>query len=218
METQWKRIWRPLIIPVVLLMLLGVYWYRLKMVHELLPPPVVKQRLELLCKKNNVPFPPPSTRLVIRKADRTASLYSGEQLLKTFPIALGRDPIGPKKLAADGKTPEGNYVICEKIPRATFHLYLGLNYPNQADAISGFNENRLTLRQREDILFANKRLLQLKTHAPAPPSTTPLGGNIGIHGGGTRNDWTKGNIALSDGNIEEIFYTLKLKSPVQILP
>ena len=35
-----------------------------------------------------------------------------------------------------------------------------------------------------------------------PPSTTPLGGNIVIHGGGGRSDWTLGCVAMENDAID----------------
>lgn len=218
MTPHWKRIWRPLLIPMVMLMALGIVWHRLKILHELLPSPAVRARLEKLCETHSLPYPLPNPRLVVHKSRRSLDLYSGDNHIKTYRIALGRNPVGHKTLADDGKTPEGHYRVCEKISRAKHHRYLGLSYPNTADAIQGFNEGRIPLREREEILALNRALQQpARKHVGCPPRTA-LGSGIGLHGGGTRSDWTNGSIALADRDVEEIFYLLPIRAPVQILP
>ncbi|MCX7778561.1 MAG: L,D-transpeptidase, partial [Armatimonadetes bacterium] len=51
-----------------------------------------------------------------------------------------------------------------------------------------------------------------------PPWNTPLGGEIGLHGGGTHSDWTIGCIALENSDIEELYVVLRHGDPVLIKP
>jgi hypothetical protein len=51
-----------------------------------------------------------------------------------------------------------------------------------------------------------------------PPWNTPLGGAIGLHGGGTWRDWTLGCIALNDADIEILYLLLQIGYPVRIEP
>jgi murein L,D-transpeptidase YafK len=39
------------------------------------------------------------------------TLLSGSKVLKTYKVALGSVPVGPKQIEGDHKTPEGSYVI-----------------------------------------------------------------------------------------------------------
>ena len=55
-------------------------------------------------------------RLVVYKSKRTMSAYSQGRLLKTYPISLGKQPVGHKQFEGDGKTPEGKYRINERNP------------------------------------------------------------------------------------------------------
>ena len=211
MMFPWKRIWRPFLIPLVFLMALVLLWYRLTILHELRPSPEMRARLQALCQKANVEYPLAAPRIVVRKSQHTLDVYSVNRLVKTYRIALGRDPRGPKTHDGDGKTPEGSYWICEKIPRSIHRRFLGINYPNQFDALRAFQEGRIDLRRREEILQADRMKHR-------PPSDTSLGGRIGLHGGGRKNDWTEGSIALDDNDIEEIFYLVKLRDPIEIIP
>jgi murein L,D-transpeptidase YafK len=72
-------------------------------------------------------------RIVIVKSERTLTLMSGDKVLKTYKVALGGDPVGPKVKAGDKKTPEGEYVIDSKNAKSRFHLALHISYPNTAD-------------------------------------------------------------------------------------
>ena len=72
------------------------------------------------------------------------------------------------------KTPEGDYRVCLKNPTSRFHLSLGLNYPNAADAQVGLKEKRITRAQRDAIVAASKG-------RGCPPWDTQLGGEIFIH-------------------------------------
>ena len=72
-------------------------------------------------------------RLVVHKSKRTMSAYYQGKLLKTYPILLGKQPVGHKQFEGDGKTPEGKYRINERNPNSGYHKNLGVSYPNEAD-------------------------------------------------------------------------------------
>ncbi len=125
-------------------------------------------------------------------------IYHKGHLLKTYKIALGRAPIGPKEQEGDGKTPEGSYTITLKNHKSKYHLSLRLSYPNDCDT---------------------KRAQQKKV---AP------GSDIMIHGLSPRfawvgpfhrlKDWTRGCIAVTNKEIEEIFAATSVGAQVEIFP
>ncbi len=137
-------------------------------------------------------------RIVIVKAARTMTLMSGEKVLKTYKVALGRVPVGAKEQEGDHKTPEGIYSVQAKIAHSKFHLGLLISYPNAAD------------RER-----ARKR--GVKT-----------GGSIEIHGLGEKygwvgaahraRDWTDGCIAVTNEEIDEIYPMVAVGTVVEIRP
>jgi tetratricopeptide (TPR) repeat protein len=126
----------------------------------------------------------PADRILIEKKERRLTLISKGKVLKTYQIALGGNPNGPKERQGDNKTPEGTYVIDSRNKDSLYHLSLHISYPNEKD---------------------RKRARQL--------GVSP-GGDIMIHGikNGlswvgelhTEVDWTKGCIAVTDEEIEEI--------------
>jgi murein L,D-transpeptidase YafK len=136
--------------------------------------------------------------ILISKKARTLSAFYQNQLIRQYKIALGFNSIDYKQQAGDGKTPEGRYFISAKIPNSQYHLALKLSYPSTEDKLKA---------------IANKR---------------EPGGDIMIHGlkpgfawlGSLHIwiDWTRGCIAVTNSEIEEIYYAVKVGTPVDIKP
>ena len=57
------------------------------------------------------------------------------KLFNTYRICALAGSLGPKRIEGDYQVPEGFYYINEFNPRSTYHLSLGLNYPNASDRI-----------------------------------------------------------------------------------
>lgn len=55
------------------------------------------------------------------------------RLFKTYRVCALSGALGPKRLEGDYQVPEGFYYINEFNPKSSFHLSLGLNYPNASD-------------------------------------------------------------------------------------
>ncbi len=137
-------------------------------------------------------------RILVVKSTHTLCLMKGTQVLKTYRIALGRQPIGPKERQGDHKTPEGIYSVDRKLPNSRFHLALHLSYPDASD--------------RE-----HARSLGVQP-----------GGDVEIHGLPTifswlgslhrRMDWTDGCMAVTNSEIEEIYPLIPVGTPVEIRP
>src|SRR5689334_3545596 len=72
-------------------------------------------------------------KILIVKSTRTMTLLNGDKILKTYRVALGTVPVGPKRVEGDHKTPEGNYVIDSRNPQSQFHMALHISYPSAAD-------------------------------------------------------------------------------------
>jgi murein L,D-transpeptidase YafK len=136
--------------------------------------------------------------IVVEKAARRLTLRRDDRVLQTYEVSLGSDPIGHKQREGDGRTPEGRYAIDFKNPRSRFHLALRISYPDASD--------RDSARRRG----------------------VPPGGDIMIHGlpNGLGwlgkyhlwRDWTDGCIAVTNGQIEEIWASVDVGTPVEIRP
>jgi murein L,D-transpeptidase YafK len=142
--------------------------------------------------------------ILIKKKDR-------EKLIKTYNISLGFAPEGDKEIEGDGKTPEGDFYVFTKNPESTFFLSLGLSYPNIEDAERGLKNGLITQAEHDEIVKAiNEKAM--------PPQKTKLGGEIYIHGGGCKADWTAGCMALDNEEMQEIFEAIEVGTAVKIVP
>lgn len=137
-------------------------------------------------------------KVLIEKKARRLTLYAKGQQIKVYKVALGRNSEGAKEREGDKKTPEGTYVIDSRNRNSGYHLALHISYPNEQD---------------------KKRAKEL--------GVSP-GGDIMIHG--IRNglgwigsfhtwfDWTKGCIAVTNSEIEEIDKLVPNGTVVEIRP
>lgn len=138
--------------------------------------------------------PRQATSLIVHKAERRLRLMDGDAQLKAFDIALGRNPVGPKRQEWDGKTPEGAYYITYRNPRSRYHLSIGISYPSTED-------------------MARARAMGVSP-----------GGDIYIHGqpkgirgrAKIQGDWTAGCIAVSNADIEQIYAMVQEGIPIFI--
>jgi murein L,D-transpeptidase YafK len=121
---------------------------------------------------------------------------------------------GPKRARGDMRTPEGWYAVAHRNPNSTYHLSLGLNYPNGDDVFRGLVEGTID-NATADRLFVSIDAGRL------PPQTTALGGNIFIHGNPSRfvnSDWTWGCVAVGNSEMDELYRLGDPGTPVLIVP
>lgn len=138
------------------------------------------------------------THIVVHKSLRELLLLHGESVLRSYRIALGRNPVGPKTHEGDGKTPEGRYIVDRRNPRSAYHLALHLSYPNSADCDRARD---LSLDPGGDIMIHG--LPNGNGHpARAHPQT----------------DWTRGCIAVTDEEMDEIWELVEDGTPIEINP
>lgn len=155
-------------------------------------------------------WPPVDVRIVVEKGARRLTVLSGERALVRWRVGLG-GPAGDKVREGDRATPEGTYRVVTRNERSRFHLFLGLSYPDTAAAERGLAAGQITEAQARAIRRATAQ-------GTVPPWNTPLGGAIGLHGGGGGTDWTLGCIAVEDVQIEELWEAAPLGTPVIIFP
>jgi murein L,D-transpeptidase YafK len=125
---------------------------------------------------------PEVTDIVVYKGRREMYLMHGEKVLQNYKIDLGFAPEGHKRVEGDGKTPEGLYHIDRRNPNSSFHLSLGISYPDAEDK------------------------------ARAEAMGKQPGGDIFIHGQDkirSEGDWTFGCIAVKNHEIEDIYAMVK---------
>ncbi len=148
-------------------------------------------------------------RIVVLKEQRLLQLFSGQDLVREYPIGLGFEPVADKEREGDGATPEGSFRVCIKNPQSQFYLSLGLDYPNVSDAERGLGDGVISEAEHNAIVEAVGRHL-------CPLWNTSLGGEIFIHGRGSSSDWTLGCVALDDVDMKELYAVVGVGTPVEI--
>lgn len=137
---------------------------------------------------------PEVTRVVVMKSERRMYLLHHNTVLKAYDVDLGFAPAGHKQFEGDGRTPEGRYTIDRRNPDSTYHLSIGISYPN-----------------RQDREFASSMGMS-------------VGGDIFIHGGPRIGrdpngpDWTAGCISVSNREMEDIYAMVRDGTPIDIYP
>lgn len=134
--------------------------------------------------------------IVVYKDDHRLTLYDDGGPVRSYPADLGYRAVNDKLRSGDAATPEGKYRVTSRKIHSLYHLALLLDYPNAED------------RARFD---------QLKREG-AIPRSAGIGGLIEIHGeGGRGKDWTRGCVALSNPDMEDLFSRVAVGTPVTIV-
>ena len=71
--------------------------------------------------------------VIVRKAARTLYLCRGQAVLKTYCVALGRQPRGHKRRSGDSRMPEGLYRLDWCNPDSRFFRSIQGSCPNDGD-------------------------------------------------------------------------------------
>lgn len=158
----------------------------------------LQEKIETLEQKIFALRTEPADKVLIEKKERRLTLLSKGEVIKTYKIALGGNPVGPKERQGDNKTPEGTYIIDSRNRDSGYHLSLHISYPNEKDKIR------------------------------AKELDVSPGGDIMIHGiknglswvgaSHAEVDWTKGCIAVKDEEMEEIYKLVPNGTIVEIRP
>jgi murein L,D-transpeptidase YafK len=141
---------------------------------------------------------PVADLIVVRKSERRLYLMRRGEVLRSFRVALGLQPEGPKERAGDFRTPEGRYLLTRRNPRSDYFLSIQVSYPNDQD-------------------------LRRARHQHVDP-----GGSIMLHGLPNtlrhppeyyaKADWTDGCIAMSDSDMVELWMMTQDNTPIDIRP
>lgn len=149
--------------------------------------------------------------IYVYKEKRRLYVIQSNVMVRDYPIGLGFNPVGDKEIEGDGRTPEGDFIICRKDPASRFHKALVLNYPDRKHAERALFAGILSPPEFKEILTAAERKAE-------PPSSVKLGGQLCVHAGGAYKDWTQGSIALYNSDMEELFKIASTGTPVHIRP
>lgn len=141
---------------------------------------------------------PQADFVLVRKGERRLYLMRRGEVLRSYRVALGLNPVGHKERSGDFRTPEGRYRLERRNPRSDFFLSIQVSYPNARDAA------------------------QARRNGWSP------GGSIMIHGLPNdprksaeyyaTQDWTDGCIAVSNADMLEIWMLVSNNTPIEIEP
>src|SRR3954465_13359597 len=73
---------------------------------------------------------PTADSIVVEKGVRKLSLFYKGVPVRTYGVALGRNPNGDKVSKGDGRTPEGVFHIESRNSNSKYHLALRISYPD----------------------------------------------------------------------------------------
>ena len=160
--------------------------------------------LSLLLGGHAVAAPGPASQyeladyLLVIKSERKLYLLKEGEVLRSFDIALGLIPNGPKRREGDFKTPEGTYQLGARNPSSDYFLSIQISYPDAQDV------------------------------ARARAAEVSPGGQIMIHGQPNEPrysesryqtwDWTDGCIAVSNSDMVDIWLMTDEAMPIEIRP
>ncbi len=136
--------------------------------------------------------------IVVEKEKHTLTLYQLGVPVRTFQVALGKEPKGDKIRIGDGRTPEGLFHIDSRNAASKYHMSLHISYP---DVPHQRRAHALGFAPGGDIMIHG-----------LPPAYADLGA---AH---REFDWTEGCIAVTDAEIEEIWRMVPNGAPIQIKP
>ncbi len=98
--------------------------------------------LQKLAVQAGLPHPIPRVYIRAHKLERELEVWGAKPgmgnlyvLVKTYPIAAMSGTLGPKRKEGDKQAPEGLYVVDRFNPQSSYHLSLGINYPNDSDKL-----------------------------------------------------------------------------------
>jgi murein L,D-transpeptidase YafK len=118
--------------------------------------------------------------------------------VRTYRVALGRNPAGPKRQEGDGRTPEGVYTLDWRNPNSNFYRSIHVSYPRAGDD-----------QHAERWGVSAGGLIMLHGLPNGVPAAWVGHPNV---------DWTNGCIALTNEEIDEIWTLVEDGTTIIIYP
>jgi murein L,D-transpeptidase YafK len=137
-------------------------------------------------------------RVVVYKQQRKLVLLQNGKEVRSYKIALGSQPVGPKVQQGDHRTPEGTYVLDRRNSNSQFYKAFHLSYPNSKDVAAA---RRLRVSPGGDIMLHG-----------LPRDYAWVGKAQSMH------DWTDGCIAVSNEEMDELWSLIHVGTPIDIRP
>lgn len=151
----------------------------------------------------------------VYKSKHKMDLLLNGTLVKSYRVMLGSGGLAPKRQEGDKLVPEGQYVLDELNPNSKYHRSIHISYPNEEDIerakeagvdpggsvfIHGVPNSKSKI-----VEWLLNSLVKIKDHTRSKKIEHML-------------DWTKGCIAVSNKEAEEIFDNISTPTPITIYP
>lgn len=150
------------------------------------------------CSGAFVPQPPKADFVLVDKSQSRLYLMQRDEVLRSYDVSLGQNPIGHKVQEGDHRTPEGRYMLTYKNLQSSFYKSIRIDYPNEQDI------------------------------ARAVARGVSPGGDIVIHGMPNEvgnylgpikpKNWTQGCVAVRNHEMDEIWGLVDSGTPIEIRP
>jgi murein L,D-transpeptidase YafK len=136
--------------------------------------------------------------LVVYKGQRKLVLLSHGKEVRSYRVALGGDPVGPKRQQGDHRTPEGSYVLDSRNAHSKYYKAYHISYPNLQDTARA---KKIGGSPGGDIMLHG-----------LPKGYGWVGKDQALH------DWTDGCVAVSNEEMDEIWRLVPVGTPIDIKP
>lgn len=156
--------------------------------------------------------------ILIDRRKYVLKLNQDTTTVKEYRVVFGMNS-NPKTESSDRSTPIGEYKTTRTDSFHTYYKMIYIDYPNDQDIAKAYRHNVIDKQTYESLRFS-----YFYKNNPIP--STPLGGNVGIHGIGKLNylfknlpfvfNWTDGSIAMSNEDLDELLSVVKPGTPVII--
>lgn len=136
--------------------------------------------------------------VIVNKSHYQMFLMHGDEVVRTYWIALSDRPTGDKQYEGDRRTPEGTYTLDYIKPHSYYYKAFHISYPNPDDIA----EARRLGRSPGGMIMIHGQ----------PPSDSEY------HESVQRSDWTNGCIAILNPEMDELISLVDPGTPITINP
>lgn len=155
--------------------------------------------------------------VLIESDKRLLHLMRGDRPIKTLSdVSVGSEGAKPNRLMGSNLTPKGEFKIDAINQQSRFRTFYRFDYPTPAHAKEAYLSGDYSY---DDYISYFEHLERYGS----PPQATSLGGQIGLHGLGGRDEymhrrinWTEGCVAVTDPEIDWLGKHLEIGTKVVV--
>lgn len=141
--------------------------------------------------------------LLIDKSDYMLMVIAGDDIVKSYPVVLGTNPVDDKRMEGDRSTPEGKFKVRDFYPHAQWSKFIWIDYPTQESW-----EKHNAAKAAGEI-----------------PLDATVGSEVGIHGVPQGKDylitqkvnWTWGCISLTNEDVNDLYTGISKGMVIEIV-